>query len=316
MHSISISDAVALLRAGKLVAFPTETVYGLGGDALRAEVVAKIFETKQRPTFDPIIVHVSTIEAAQALVTGWNKTAGVLAEKFWPGPLTFVLPKREIVPDIVTAGLSKVAIRMPAHPLAQALLKEFGRPIAAPSANRFGHISPTTATHVYESFGATVAIIDGGSTTVGVESTVLDLSEAIPRILRHGGITREQLAAVLGQVDVATSSTTLPSAPGQLPQHYAPKIPLYLFPIGTVPSPIPGKRCGCLIPTGIATAGFNVTEILSEHNDLREMAVSLFAAMRRLESQPIDCILAVKTSDVGLGAAINDRLTRAAAIVF
>jgi L-threonylcarbamoyladenylate synthase len=241
-----IARASSLLRAGRLVAFPTETVYGLGANALDAEAVARIYAVKLRPATSPLIVHVASIEMAQSLVANWPETADRLAQKFWPGPLTLVIEKQigkqPAIPDIVTAGLSTVGLRMPAHPIALALIAAAGVPLAAPSANRFTELSPTTADHVRRSLGSEVdLILDGGPCKVGIESTVLSLAGPIPTLLRPGGISRTDLEAVLGPIAVAQE---IPAgahpAPGMHPRHYSPRTPLFLATNGDLPDTAPG----------------------------------------------------------------------------
>ena len=224
-----IREAAEAIRAGKLVAFPTETVYGLGANALNADAVGRIFTVKGRPSSSPLIVHVATIEMARELASSWPEAAGKLARRFWPGPLTLVLPKRDLVPDIVTAGLKTVGIRVPSHPLALALLREAGVPVAAPSANRFTELSPTTAAHVRESLGEAVDfILDGGPCTVGIESTVLSLVDG-PELLRPGMITRRQIEELIGAVaDTKPAGTGPHSSPGRHVRHYRPVTPLLL----------------------------------------------------------------------------------------
>jgi L-threonylcarbamoyladenylate synthase len=230
-----IARAAEVLRSGGLVAFPTETVYGLGASALSAEAVSKIFEAKGRPAWNPVIAHVANEEQARALTTSWPDSASKLARAFWPGPLTLVLPKRDTVPDIATAGLPAIGIRVPSHPVALALINALGSPIAAPSANRFTELSPTTAQHVANSLGDRVdMILDGGSSTVGIESTVIDLTGAVPVLLRPGVLTREVLEAALG-VPIATASTetvadNIPrNSPGRVERHYSPRASVWLF---------------------------------------------------------------------------------------
>jgi L-threonylcarbamoyladenylate synthase len=312
-----IAEAGRRIRAGGLVAFPTETVYGLGANALDPRAVARIFEVKQRPFFDPLIVHVPDLEAIGALVTHVPPAAAQLSRRFWPGPLTLVLEKQSIVPDIVTAGLTTVAIRIPAHPVAQALLRAAGIPIAAPSANLFGRISPTTAAHVREQLGDRVdLILDGGPCRVGVESTVLSLVESPPRLLRHGGVPIEDLAALLGEVTVVAPDCDAgpQPAPGMLTQHYAPRTPLELIADwNTIPAaPDVGVLALQRFDRG---REFGAVEILSPTGDLTEAAAILFAALRRLDAAGLRIILAELAPETGLGRAINDRLRRAAAQV-
>src|SRR5215510_11308900 len=234
----AIETAAAALRAGEAVAFPTETVYGLGADALNERAVAQVFAIKNRPSFDPLIVHLLDKEVVPQYATEVDQRAAALMERFWPGPLTVVLRKKPIIPDLVTAGLDTVALRVPAHPVALALLRAVGRPIAAPSANPFGYVSPTTAPHVREMLGGAIGLIlDGGPCTVGIESTVCALTEADAVVLRPGGVTVEEIEAVIGPVTVAASSQSDPRSPGTLPSHYAPHVPLTLLaPVEPIPS--------------------------------------------------------------------------------
>jgi len=237
-----IDHAARLLRAGRLVAFPTETVYGLGANALDSEAVARIYTVKRRPATSPLIVHVASIEMAKSLVTNWPEIAKRLASRFWPGPLTLVLGKRlekqQAIPDVVTAGLPTVGIRMPAHPIALALIQAAGVPLAAPSANRFTELSPTTAEHVRHSLGSDVDfILDGGPCKVGIESTVLSLATPVPLLLRPGGISRTELEAIIGPVAFAQEAPAGANhpAPGMHPRHYSPRTPLYLTTNGKLP---------------------------------------------------------------------------------
>jgi L-threonylcarbamoyladenylate synthase len=307
-----IDEAARLLRAGALVAFPTETVYGLGGDATNERAVAKIFEAKGRPQFNPLISHVTDAAEAQRFVR-WNATADRLAARFWPGPLTLVLPRAEGSPIslLATAGLDTVAIRAPAHPIAQALIRAAGRPIAGPSANRSGAVSPTRAEHVAESLGNRVALIlDGGPCMVGVESTVLDLTTPTPTLLRPGGTTREEIEATIGTIAVSHAvlgGEAAHKSPGQLASHYAPSRPVRLGAVTVAsdeallafgPTPSPGARH---------------TLNLSPGGDLAEAAANLFAMMRRLDLPDVRRIAVMPIPDTGLGLAINDRLRRAAA---
>jgi L-threonylcarbamoyladenylate synthase len=313
--SAAIAEAAALLKAGQVVAMPTETVYGLAADAFNPQACAAVFEAKQRPSFDPLIVHgLDLAHLAPVVLAGalQQKVLKLLAEKFWPGPLTLVLPKAALVPAIVTAGLDTVAIRIPSHPVARALLEAVGRPLAAPSANLFGCLSPTTAAHVEEQLGDVVPLIlDGGPCTVGVESSIVDLSGELPRLLRAGGVSKEDLEEVLGHsLELGPSVLERPLAPGQLESHYAPLTPLRVFPKGQVPKP--QGRAGFLglqgSPLGSAYAE---VEVLSQTGDLREAAANLFAALHRLDAADLEVIHVQALPEDGLGRAIMDRLRKA-----
>lgn len=329
-----VARAAEILRNGGLVAFGTETVYGLGANALDERAVAGVFEAKNRPHFDPLIVHIANMEWLGRLAEQLSPQAERLADAFWPGPLTMVLPKKSIVPDLVTSGLPTVAVRMPSHPLARKLLEAVDLPIAAPSANPFGQISPTTAQHVLDQLGDRIdLILDGGPCDVGVESTVVLMAEDRPCILRHGGVTQEQLEQVIGPLDVYRSAgeetdnseehsigtTTAAVAPGMLSQHYSPGTPLALAD-EAAEQLLPGRRVGLLqfsqLPVDSPRrAHFRdaaaVIEILTDDGDLRTAAAGFFAALRRLDSQQLDLILAEPFPDAGLGRALNDRLIRA-----
>ena len=305
-----LAEAARLLREGELVAFPTETVYGLGGDATNDRAVARIFEAKGRPRFNPLIVHVPDLSAARTLVVADARALRV-AERFWPGPLSLVLPRAPQCPIslLASAGLDTLAIRVPAHPLALALLRETGRPLAAPSANRSGRVSPTMADHVMaELDGRIAAVLDGGPCQVGIESTVLDLSGAAPTLLRPGGVAREDLEALLGQVGVSSSAGAAPRSPGMLESHYAPHRPLRL----DVVAARQGEALLALGP-GDAPEGFREVRWLSRTGDLTEAAASLFSALRALDRPENAGIAVMPIPERGLGAAINDRLRRAAA---
>lgn len=307
----AISRALALLRAGEVVALPTETVYGLAADALNAEAVAKIFEAKERPRFDPLIVHLPD-HGWLPRIASPNELANRLIERFWPGPLTLLLPKTNLVPDLVTAGLTAVAVRMSAHALFAAIVRELDRPIAAPSANRFGRISPTAAAHVEEELHDRIPlIVDGGATTHGIESTIVSAQEDRVTILREGPVTREQLAE-FGELRLTTKSAC-PEAPGQLPSHYAPRTPLRIMDdISAVEIP-EGKRYGALLWNGAPLSkAFAETRQLSRTRDFREAAANLFRELRALDHAELDLIVAEAVPETGLGAAIMDRLRRAA----
>jgi L-threonylcarbamoyladenylate synthase len=309
----SIGRAAEIIRRGGLVAFPTETVYGLGADAFNSIAVARIFEVKRRPYFDPLIVHVSDSADLKKLVAKIPSNAKKLIKRFWPGPLTVVLLKKEEVPDIVNAGLPTVAIRMPKHPMALSLIEQANCPIAAPSANPFGYLSPTTAEHVRDQLGDQIDfILDGGPCDVGVESTILSLLERKPRLLRPGGVPLEEIEAVIGRVAVNSSEKSEPTAPGMLPKHYAPRTPILL---GWDEKNFNSKKdmkVGLLAfrePKG--SLKFHHVEVLSKKGDLREAAANLFASVRRLDALNLDLILAETLPEVGLGRAIMDRLRRA-----
>lgn len=312
-----IQRAAGVIREGGLVAFPTETVYGLGADALSAEAVARIFEAKERPRFDPVIVHVAAPEEAEALWTDVPPLARELMYRFWPGPLTLVLPKAKRVPAIVTAGLPTLAVRMPDHEVALSLIRAAGRPIAAPSANRFGRPSPTHHRHVLESLGGRIeAVLACGPTRVGIESTVLSLVETPPRVLRPGGTPLEALREVAGELRVdppRPSAGSLP-APGTLPRHYVPRTPLFLLERGdcTGEERFPRSRCG-LLSFRKGWHGFAQVEVLTKSGDLREAAANFFAALHQLDGAGLAAIVAEPVPEEGLGVAIMDRLRRAAA---
>ena len=317
--------AAACLRAGGLVAFPTETVYGLGADALNAAAVARIFEVKQRPRFDPLIVHLASVAALDRYAAEIDSRARTLAARLWPGPLTLVLPRREgagqVIPDIVTAGLPTVALRVPDQPVALAIIEAADRPVAAPSANPFGYVSPTTAAHVAEQLGAAVdLIVDGGPARVGLESTIVAFTGGGPRLLRPGGVPLEAIEALIGPVEVgatgAGSADAVPESPGQLASHYAPRSRFLLLADRDDPARRvrPGERVGLLAFTPPADgADFATVEVLSPAGDLREAAHRLFGAMRRLDAAGLERIVAEPVPETGLGRAIMDRLRRAAA---
>lgn len=308
-----IANAAGAIRQGGLVAFPTETVYGLGANALDAEAVAKIFEIKGRPRFDPLIVHVASADDVLPLVKHVPDTARVLIERFWPGPLSIVLPKRPLIPDIVTAGLPSVAVRCPSHAIARKLIETAGVPIAAPSANQFCSVSPTTAQHVVEQFGDRLSmILDGGPCDVGVESSVVSFFQDQPMLLRPGGVAAEEIEKLIGPLLIETNEADRPVAPGQFPRHYSPSTPLFLS--TDVRPPRPAGRVGLLsFGKPMHADGFVAVEVLSERECLREAAANLFAAMRRLDAQQLDFIIACPVPEIGLGRAIMDRLRRAAA---
>ncbi len=303
----SIAEAAEALRAGALIAFPTETVYGLGADATNDRAVAEIFAAKGRPSFNPLIVHLPDRGAAEAFVT-FNEMAGLLADRFWPGALTLVLPRRPgcRLSLLVSAGLDTAAMRVPAHADAQRLLRAAGVPVAAPSANRSGRLSPTTAQHVARDLGDRVALIlDGGPCPIGLESTVVDVSGAAPAILRQGGLPQEAIEAALGApVAVAGADDHAPRSPGMLTSHYAPSLPVR----PDAAQAMPGEA---LLGFGPGAAGAKLN--LSESGDLTEAAANLFAFLHALDRPEFTGIAVAPIPNQGLGRAINDRLRRAAA---
>ena len=309
--------AVELLRKGDLVALPTETVYGLAANALNSIAVAKIFEAKERPRFNPLIVHLPNrqwLKKISDLPAGDRQLILKLADKFWPGPFTMVLPKREIVPDIVTAGLNTVAVRLSAHRVFVEIVGEFDEPLAAPSANRFGRVSPTTAQHVLEELdGRIPLIIDAGPTKHGIESTIVAVRDGKIAVLRRGPITNEQLSEFADIVSVNVTQRI--SAPGQLPSHYRPTTPLRLIDNAEEFSPQKSQRIGLLAwhagSNDHRSLKFAAVRSLSERQDLREAAANLFRHLRELDVLGLDIIVAERVPSRGLGAAIMDRLERA-----
>jgi L-threonylcarbamoyladenylate synthase len=338
------AKAIRLLRDGEVVALPTETVYGLAADALNPDAVAKIFEAKERPRFDPLIVHLPNRETLDEIAIVESQLARELMEKFWPGPLTIIFPKREIIPDIVTAGLETVAVRMSTHPVFSEVASVLNRPLAAPSANRFGRISPTTAQHVFDELSGRIPlIVDGGATEHGIESTIVQIADGTIEVLRRGPITNECLSGMSFSPSWSAlragsqlishrqdADATAISAPGQLPTHYAPRTKLIVVEsLGNFSVP-PGKRVGALSfrpvavtgdpdrprPTTAATKAstdFAAMRHLSERGDLREAAANFFRMLRELDAENLDLIVAERVPEEGIDAAINDRLTRAAA---
>lgn len=306
-----ISIARGLLQRGELVAIPTETVYGLAGNALNVDSVAKIFEVKNRPSFDPLIVHIHDFKELSKYVMNVPVPAERLAKAFWPGPLTLLLRKRNNIPDLVTAGLDTVGIRCPNHPLTQNLLKTIDFPLAAPSANPFGFVSPTKASHVTEQLGNKIRyVLDGGPSTIGIESTIVGFENNKPVIHRLGGVSVEQLESVVGDIEVVTSPTALKS-PGQLKSHYSPTKKMFMADLEKTVGLVDLDRVALLSFRKDFNAKSQV--ILTPTGDLTEAAKNLFDALRRLDKMPVDLILAEFVPDEGIGRAINDRLRRASA---
>jgi len=307
-----IQKAKALLEAGELVAIPTETVYGLAGNALNTAAVAKIFLVKNRPQFDPLIVHIHDIDAAKELVSGITEKAYILAKQYWPGPLTLVLKKKSIINDLVTAGMDTVGIRCPNHSLTRQLLNSLSFPLAAPSANPFGYVSPTNPNHVNEQLGDKIAyILDGGNCQIGIESTIVGFEADQPVVYRLGGLSIEALEALIGKVSLEPNVSSNPKAPGQLQSHYAPGKKVILGKIEELLQEYPAHCSGLLT----FQTDFNSPHqfILSPLGSLTEAAQNLFSALRGFDKMPVDVILAELVPDSGIGRAINDRLRRAAA---
>lgn len=312
-----IQRAKELLEKGELVAIPTETVYGLAGNALDATAVANIFSVKDRPYFDPLIIHVDSAESAKRYVLEFPEQAIQLVRAYWPGPLTLLLTKNDIIPDLVTAGLDRVGVRCPDHPMTKALLEQISFPLAAPSANPFGYVSPTAAQHVQDQLGDKISyILEGGPCKVGIESTIVGWEENEPIIYRMGGVSIEQIESRIGKVRVQTHSTSRPQAPGQLTTHYAPRKKFLLGDVRLLTSQNPSQRLGVLaFQKKIDSVNSNFQCVLSPSGDLTEAAQNLFSMLRQLDNMDIDGVLAEEVPDVGLGRAINDRLRRAASIV-
>ena len=311
----NVDKARLFLQAGQLVAIPTETVYGLAANALDEKAVASIFAAKNRPTFDPLIVHVKSLEAAAEYVTHIPEQARQLAETYWPGPLTLLLPKKPTISDLVTAGLPTVAVRVPRHSLTLELLQSLDFPLAAPSANPFGYISPTTARHVEQQLGDKISyILDGGECRVGIESTIVSFGSGPPNVLRLGGLRLEDIWSVIGQVQTSLHSSSNPLAPGMMKSHYAPKKPLYLLSREKLWDKELNPDIGYLFfkkDKGLANE--SNCFYLSNGGDYQEAAQHLFGYLRKLDAAPVREIRAEILPEIDLGRAINDRLRRAAA---
>ncbi|NLU78019.1 threonylcarbamoyl-AMP synthase [Micromonospora sp. HNM0581] len=308
-----LGEAAAVLRTGGLVAFPTETVYGVGANALDARAAARIFEAKQRPSFDPLITHLADVADLEVLVGPVSSAVAALATRFWPGPLTLIVDRPEGIPPIVTSGLDSMAVRVPDHEDARRLIAAAGVPVAAPSANRFGQLSPTRAEHVVRGLGAAVEmVLDGGPTRCGIESTIVDARGDHPVVLRLGALPVEELEKVTGPVAVRPGSSGQPVAPGTLAAHYAPRTPLRLV-SGAEPAGIGGAECGYLAFRDRPAGDWAAVEVLSASGDLTEAAARLFDVLHRLDAAGVTGIVAEPVPDTGVGRAVNDRLRRAAA---
>jgi L-threonylcarbamoyladenylate synthase len=307
-----INKAKQLLESEELVAIPTETVYGLAGNALNARAVLKIFKVKERPEFDPLIVHVPSLFAAERYVEHLPDVAVRLAQQFWPGPLTILLKKKHIIPDLVTSGLDTVGLRCPDHALTRELLETLDFPLAAPSANPFGYVSPTTPQHVQDQLGNKIQyILDGGASRVGIESTILGFEGKDPVVYRMGGLSVETLENFLGNIKVQLHSSSNPKAPGQLKSHYAPLKRVLLGNLDDLLQKYPA-HCSSILTFN---KDFNSPNqiILSKSGSLDEAAQNLFASLRSLDKMDTEVILAELVPEEGVGRAINDRLRRAAA---
>ncbi|MEQ9302238.1 MAG: L-threonylcarbamoyladenylate synthase [Cyclobacteriaceae bacterium] len=310
-----ILKASKLLKTGNIVAIPTETVYGLAGNALRDDIVVKIFKAKNRPAFDPLICHTDSIEKIAQYVEHIPTEVQTLADAFWPGPLTVLLKKKSIIPSLTTSGLDEVAFRIPNHPLTLELLSALDFPLAAPSANPFGYISPTTAKHVQDQLGNEIPyILDGGECEVGIESTIIGFVEGQPTVYRLGGKQVEEIEALIGPVKINLNQSSNPSAPGMLKSHYAPKKPVLVGNISQLIKENRGKRIGIIsFVDHYSDIAIAHQTVLSQNGDLNEAARNLFGALRKLDELSIDLILSEPFPDNGLGRAINDRLSRASA---
>jgi L-threonylcarbamoyladenylate synthase len=312
--SKDLDFAKNLLENDEVVAIPTETVYGLAGNIFSEKAIKKIFETKKRPFFNPLIVHVHSLACLEAICSEIPLKAKLLANNFWPGPLTLVLKKRNSISDLVTGGKDTVAVRIPNHPLTLDLLSKLNFPLAAPSANPFGSISPTTAEHVANYFSNTLPLVlDGGNCENGIESTIIGFENEEPILFRLGAISREQIESVVGPILLKNKNEKAPEAPGMLTRHYAPLTKTIL--VNDVKKEIekyPTKRIGLLLFNNVTIDKEDlVVEILSKKGSLKEATANLYAAMHRLDTQNLDLIIAQKFPEIDLGNSINDRLERA-----
>jgi L-threonylcarbamoyladenylate synthase len=311
-----IQKAKFFLENGELVAIPTETVYGLAANALDPIAVAQIFEVKQRPTFDPLIVHTYSLERVREFVTDIHPKLFKLATKFWPGPLTLLLPKKEVIPSLITSGLDRVGVRIPNHTLTLDLLSQLQFPLAAPSANPFGYISPTTAGHVQKQLGNKISyILDGGNCEVGLESTIVGEEDGDIIIYRLGGLSVEDIESIAGKVSVQLNQSSNPKAPGQLKSHYAPKKPLYIGNLKDLAARFSNKKTSVIVfGTDHPLENPVLIKNLSHSKDYKEAAANLFSFLRDLDESDAEVIICELLPEIGIGLAINDRLRRAAAI--
>lgn len=305
-----IAEAAKIINEGGLVAFPTETVYGLGANALNPEAVAQIFLEKERPSFDPLIVHIADVNDIRPLVKEFDPRIEILAKHFWPGPLTIVVPKSDLVPDIVSSGLPTIALRMPNNKIALSLIKESACPIAAPSANKFGMLSPTSADHVRKQLKNVKCVIDGGETTIGIESTVIALHSKGFQVLRPGIITKSEIEKYIPYFEVEIENLPEMASPGLMKSHYSPNKPLFIS-LG-YPENIDISKAARLSFSGIYSDGYKIIEHLSKNKNLKEAAVNLFKALHKLEESDVECIIVEPLPEEGIGIAIMDRLKKAA----
>jgi L-threonylcarbamoyladenylate synthase len=314
MITTDIKKAEKALKKNKLVAIPTETVYGLAGNAYDESALIEIFKLKNRPFYNPLIVHIKSASSISDVAIDIPESAMILAEKFWPGPLTLVLKKQPHISDLITAGKDTVAVRVPNHPVALTLLDKLDFPLAAPSANPFGSISPTNADHVFNYFGGKLEVIlDGGECEKGLESTIIGFENNQPVLYRHGSISSEEIEKITGKLSTITNSEKTPNAPGMLSRHYAPNTATYLTNnVVELINCFKGKRIGILVfKNQINGKGIIHKEILSKSGDLNEAAKNLYAAMHRLDENNLDVIIAERLPDIGLGKTMNDKLERA-----
>jgi L-threonylcarbamoyladenylate synthase len=314
MITTDINKAKKILCNNELIAIPTETVYGLAGNAYNENALKEIFKLKNRPFYNPLIVHIKSASSITDVAIDIPESAMILAEKFWPGPLTLVLKKKSHISDLVTAGKDTVAVRVPNHPVALALLDKLDFPLAAPSANPFGSISPTNADHVFNYFGGKLEVIlDGGECEKGLESTIIGFENNQPVLYRHGSISSEEIEKITGKLSTITNSEKTPNAPGMLSRHYAPNTATYLTNnVVELIKCFKGKRIGILVfKNQINGKGIIHKEILSKSGDLNEAAKNLYAAMHRLDENNLDVIIAERLPDIGLGKTMNDKLERA-----
>ena len=314
MITTDINKAKEILLKNELIAIPTETVYGLAGNAYNETALKEIFKLKNRPFYNPLIVHLKSASCISDVAIDIPESALILAEKFWPGPLTLVLKKQPYISDLITAGKDTVAVRVPNHPIALALLNKLDFPLAAPSANPFGSISPTNAGHVFNYFGGKIEVIlEGGECEKGLESTIIGFENNQPILYRHGSISVEEIEKTTGKLSIITNSEKTPNSPGMLSRHYAPKTDTYLTNnISELLKCFKGKKIGLLVfKNQLHDKSIIHEEILSKSGDFNEAAKNLYAAMHRLDQKKLDVIIAERLPDIGLGKTMNDKLERA-----